>query len=343
MSAAPKVSTVDGGAGTPSATWSPLVSVIVPTHLVDPPYLGEALASVVGQDWANWEVIVVDDGSAAPTATLEKLTGIDPRITLLRAPKGGISRRNLGLEHARGELVAFLDSDDYYYPPHLSCAVRAFAQHEEAVATYSAIAVVLGTNRDPFEVDSQSGPTNRHTALSGGNRPFIPSLVARRQVVEAVGGFDPQFDRAQDLDLIFKLLEKGPCHYIATVTAAYRHHDQNVSLDIMRSSRYRDLVLASHRARALASGDTETVASIALGLRQARRYYAGEGVSKALSATRSGDFKQAADLVLWSLRRSPSQAVRTAGSRAWHKLRSRRRPRVSRPGGTSASLDREGL
>ena len=43
------------------------MSVIVPTHLPDPPYLGETLASVVGQEWARWEVIVVDDGSAAPT------------------------------------------------------------------------------------------------------------------------------------------------------------------------------------------------------------------------------------------------------------------------------------
>jgi GT2 family glycosyltransferase len=326
------MSTEASSQGAPSAPWAPLVSVIVPTHLVDPPYLGEALASVIGQDWANWEVIVVDDGSAAPTETLEKLTIVDPRITLLRAPKGGISRaRNLGLEHARGELVAFLDSDDYYYPPHLSCAVRAFAQHEEAVATYSAIAVVLGTNKEPFEVDSQSGPTNRHTALSGGNRPFIPSLVARRQVVEAVGGFDPQFDRAQDQDLIFKLLEKGPCHYISTVTAAYRHHDQNVSLDIIRSARYRDRVLAAHREQALASGDTETVADIALGLSRARRYDAGVGVSKALAALKSGDFRKAADLVFWSLRRSPSQAVRTAGSRAWRKLVSRRRPSERRP------------
>ena len=53
------------------------MSVIVPTHLADPPYLGETLASVVGQEWARWEVIVVNNGSAAPTETLEELTSID--------------------------------------------------------------------------------------------------------------------------------------------------------------------------------------------------------------------------------------------------------------------------
>jgi GT2 family glycosyltransferase len=326
------MSAVASSQGAPSAPWSPLVSVIVPTHLAEPPYLGETLASVVGQEWASWEVIVVDDGSAAPTETLDKLTSVDARISLLRAPKGGLSRaRNLGLEHARGELVAFLDSDDYWYPPHLSCAVRTLAQHEEAVATYSAIAVVLGTQRVPFEVDHESGPTDRRTALSGGNRPFIPSLVARRQVVEAVGGFDPQFDGAEDKDLIFKLLEKGPCLYVNAVTVAYRHHDQNVSLDVIRSSRARDRVLAAHRARALAAGDTKVVADIALGLSRARRYDAGVAVSKALAATKSGDFRKAAALVAWSLRCSPSQAVLTAGQRAWKKLLSRRRPSTAPP------------
>jgi hypothetical protein len=106
-----------------------------------------------------------------------------------------------------------------------------------------------------------------------------------------------------------------------------------VSLDIIRSSGYRDRVLAAHRERALASGDTETVADIALGLSRARRYDAGVAVSKALAAARSGDFRKAADLVFWSMRRSPSQALRTAGSRAWRKLLSRRRPSELRPSG----------
>ncbi|MGA3222019.1 MAG: glycosyltransferase family A protein [Acidimicrobiales bacterium] len=128
------MSTVPNSKGAPTAPWSPVVSVVVPTHLPDPPYLREALASVIAQDWANWEAIVVDDGSTATNETLEELVGADPRIRLLRGPRGGPARaRNRGLRQARGELVAFLDSDDYWYPSHLASAVSTLAGNQEAV------------------------------------------------------------------------------------------------------------------------------------------------------------------------------------------------------------------
>ncbi len=236
--------------------WSPLVSVIVPTHLPDPPYLGETLASVVAQDWGRWEVIVVDDGSPAPLRTLQELVAVDPRISLVRAPKGGPSRaRNAGLGRAQGELVAFLDSDDYWYPGHLSGAVAALAGRPDAVGAYSVLAQVLGTEAEPFEVNRQSGPVDLLTALSGGNRPFINSLVARRRAVEEAGGFDPAFDGAEDKDLIYKLLAQGPCLYVDAPTVAYRVHSQNLSADIVQLCRADARVFAAHRARAVVAGD----------------------------------------------------------------------------------------
>jgi GT2 family glycosyltransferase len=304
-----------------TVAWSPLVSVIIPTHLADPPYLGEALASVVGQEWAQWEAIVVDDGSPAPPGALERLAGADPRTSLVRGPKGGLSRaRNLGLRHARGELVAFLDSDDYWYPQHLSCAVNALAGHEEAVLAFSAMALVRGTDPEPVQAIRNSGPTNRRTTLSEGNRPFVNSMVARRRAVDTAGGFDPEFDGAEDKDLIYKLLEQGPCLYVDAVTMAYRVHGQNISADNIHLARAGARVYAAHRHRAQAAGDTEAVADIDRGRRRARRHSAGVAVSKALAAAKSGDIKKAAVQVGWALRCSPPAAARTAGKRAWHKL-----------------------
>jgi len=315
------MSTVPNSKGAPTAPWSPVVSVVVPTHLPDPPYLREALASVIAQDWANWEAIVVDDGSTATNETLEELVGADPRIRLLRGPRGGPARaRNRGLRQARGELVAFLDSDDYWYPSHLASAVSTLAGNQEAVGTYTALALVLGTKREPFFVDRQWGPSNRHTALAGGNRPFTNSMVARRQAVEAVGGFDPRFGGAEDKDLVFKLLESGPCLYVDAVTVAYRLHGANRSAEVVRVSKAEAKVLAAHRERALAAGDTEAAAAIVTGRRRARRYNAGEAATKALRAGKSGDIKKMVVLAVWALRCSPPAAVGEASKRVWYKL-----------------------
>jgi GT2 family glycosyltransferase len=325
--------TVPSPEGAAAIPWSPLVSVIIPTHLADPPFLREALASVIDQEWAQWEAIVVDDGSSGLPGTLENLAAVDPRVSLVRSPKSGASRaRNFGLARARGELVAFLDSDDYWYPKHLSCAVGALARHEEAVATYSSMDVVRGADKELLEVSRRSGPTNRYTALSEGNRPLINSLVARRRAVEAVGGFDPEFGGAEDKDMIYKLLEQGPCLYLDEVTAAYRVHEGNSSADNIRVSIATTRVLAAHRRRAQAAGNTEAVAAITLGRRRMRRYDAGVAVSNALAAAKSGNIKKAAVQVAWAVWCSPPEAARTARKRAWHKLRSLLGPAKTGPG-----------
>jgi hypothetical protein len=139
--------------------------------------------------------------------------------------------------------------------------------------------------------------------------------------VEAAGGFDPRFDGAEDKDFIYRLLEKGPCLRLDDVTVAYRTHGSNVSADPVRSFKVDARVLAAHRARALAAGDNQAAADIAVGLRALRQYTAGVCVSGAMAATKSHEFTRAAYFALWSLRCSPSKAVRTAASAIWKAAR----------------------
>ncbi len=145
---------------------APLVSIIIPTHISRPPFLAEALASVIAQDWTNWEVIVVDDGSPDPGA-LAELVNVDGRIRVVRQDRGGVARaRNRGLAHARGDLVAFLDYDDVWYPRHLSTAVEALAAGPGVVAAYTAFDVVTGYNKKFARTVRAEGPTTRHSVYS---------------------------------------------------------------------------------------------------------------------------------------------------------------------------------
>lgn len=108
---------------------SPEVSIILPTfNRLD--VIGRAVASVILQTHADWELIVVDDGST--DGTLERLQGLDPRLRLLRQPNQGVyGARNTGLAAARGRWITFLDSDDAWMPHFLALTTAFLRAHPD--------------------------------------------------------------------------------------------------------------------------------------------------------------------------------------------------------------------
>jgi glycosyltransferase involved in cell wall biosynthesis len=290
----------------PTSRPSPLVSIIIPTHRSEPPFLAETLASVIGQEWTNWEVIVVDDGSPDPDA-LCKLVSIDPRIGVVRSASGGVARaRNLGFEHAQGDLVAFLDYDDIWYPNHLSTAIGSLATNLGAAASYSAFDVVRGAAKEHVRTARQQGPVTRHTVLSGGNRPSITTMVIRRDAMAAAGGFDPTFDGADDLDLVYRLVDQGPYVRADVVTVAYRKHDDNWSKDSRAMASGARRVLAANLDRVRAAGDVEAAADLGSLQHNLRRYLSRGAMVDAVTAARSREFGRAVGLAFWAIRSSPS-------------------------------------
>lgn len=93
----------------------PTFSVIIPAHNAQR-YVQQCVRSVLAQTYRDLEVIVVDDGSTDHTpAVLEALPGEDHRVTVLRTANGGVARaRNLGVDHATGQYITFVDADDYW-------------------------------------------------------------------------------------------------------------------------------------------------------------------------------------------------------------------------------------
>jgi hypothetical protein len=119
---------------------APLVSVIVPTYLQSH-FLPRALDSLLEQSLSSWEAIIVDDGSPDDTMQLLAPFLADPRIRVIRrATNGGLGRAlNTGLEHAGGELVAYLPSDDVYFRDHLRDLSGCLAQQVDAVLAYAGL------------------------------------------------------------------------------------------------------------------------------------------------------------------------------------------------------------
>jgi glycosyltransferase involved in cell wall biosynthesis len=220
----------------------PWVSVIIPSYN-HAPYLRECVDSVLAQDHPQTEVIVVDDGST--DGSLDLLRAYGARIRLLQQRGGRQARaRNLGLGVARGELIAFLDSDDRYLPGRLSSAVAALhaAPGVDVVwADYRRIdahgAVLAEARWSPADADFQR-------ELIGGNPICNATVTLRRQVLDEIGGFDERVPRVCDGAAWYQIAARGHRFlHLDRLVLDYRLHGANDSRRFAPMTHDRDTAL----------------------------------------------------------------------------------------------------
>ncbi|GAB2880762.1 glycosyltransferase [Nocardioides pacificus] len=178
--------------------------------------LHTAVESVQAQSFERWELIVVDDGSTDDTmAVLRGITAFDSRVVAVASEHAGVSHaRNVGLSHARGTYVAFLDSDNTWRPDFL----RVMLGRLEAEGWGMAHAALRLHRRDGVVYRAFQG-TRAH--LLARNHVDLNVLVARRDLVLEVGGFDETLRRAVDYDLVLKLAARTDLHLVDYVGAEY--------------------------------------------------------------------------------------------------------------------------
>jgi glycosyltransferase involved in cell wall biosynthesis len=204
----------------------PLVSVIIPTYNRDW-VVKEAIDSVLEQDFNDYELIVVDDGSDDNTPAILRAYG--NKITVLHQPNKGVSAaRNRGIAAASGRLIAFLDSDDLWLPRKLSAQVKFFKDHPEAVINQTQEHWV----RDGVRVN----PKKKHYKFSGMifERSLALCLVSpsavmiKKSLLGTVGIFDEHLPACEDYDLWLRISCRYPVHLIETALIIKRggHDDQ---------------------------------------------------------------------------------------------------------------------
>jgi len=204
----------------------PLVSVIIPTYnrgwVVQ-----EAIDSVLDQDFRDYELIVVDDGS--DDNTREILGAYGKAITVLQQPNRGVSAaRNRGIAEAAGRLIAFLDSDDLWLPRKLTTQVKFFAENADAV--------INQTQEIWIRNGVRVNPKKRHHKFSGMifERSLALCLVSPSAVMikkclfDAVGVFDEQLPACEDYDLWLRVSCRYPVHLMDSPLIIKRggHDDQ---------------------------------------------------------------------------------------------------------------------
>ena len=213
----------------------PLISVVLPVHNTPKSWLADAVGSVRNQSYPHWQLVIVNDGSKLLETRefLDKLD--DPKITVVPLTRSsGISGATcVGIESAHGEFIAFLDHDDMLAPEALKRVAEVIQRDRPDI---------LYTDETAFQ-DSTDKKIQGYFGTPHLKPDFSPDLllshnyithllVARKSLIDSVGGPRPSLDGAQDYDFILRLSEQtNKIAHIAEPLYHWRQSHQSTSLD----------------------------------------------------------------------------------------------------------------
>ena len=204
---------------------SPLVTVITPVRN-RPELVRRAIESVQQQTLADWELVVVDDGSTDSTPDVVRdIMDADSRVRLIQSEHRGVgAARNAGLSSASGRYVAFLDSDNTWRPDFLHTAVAAMS--EQSLEAAYAAARMVDPKSGKVSFRSYSGGLD---ALMVKNHVDLNTLIVAVDVARQVGGFDEALRRWVDHDFVIKVAKKTSLTLLPFISCDY--DDDGAALD----------------------------------------------------------------------------------------------------------------
>ncbi|MFG6106325.1 glycosyltransferase [Leptothoe sp. EHU-05/26/07-4] len=216
----------------------PSISVVIPAYNAAR-FLPEVIQSVLDQTYQDWELLVIDDGSTDNTATLvNKYCQLDSRIRLITTENGGVSAaRNLGVELATTELIAFLDSDDLWLPDKLSVHVDYMNTHPEIGVSFARVELIDPDGKSTGKLTANiSKDLQSYTFFYTNPTVTTSNVVIRKCIFQSLGGFDKSIKYSEDIDLLFRIAFQS--HWtiegIDKVLIQYRLHSSGLSSDIMK-------------------------------------------------------------------------------------------------------------
>ncbi|MEM9920487.1 MAG: glycosyltransferase family 2 protein [Bacteroidota bacterium] len=200
----------------------PLFSIIIPTHN-RAQLLKKALDSALEQEWADWELIVVDDGSEDNTKAVVNAYTDDRIQYCYQVHAERSSARNRGIQMAKGQYLCFLDDDDYFLPKHLSILQQHIAQHNFPIAVFrTGMRIDSGRERrysKHFNEQEHSHPIPFFLK----NMVGMHTLCFHQQCLQKQQ-FDERWWHFQDTHLLIRVLLDFPFYQINAYTCVYVRH-----------------------------------------------------------------------------------------------------------------------
>jgi glycosyltransferase involved in cell wall biosynthesis len=219
---------------------APRLSVLMPVYNGER-YLREAVDSILGQTFRDFELIAVDDGSTDQSRQmLEQYASQDARVRVISRPNTGIvGALNDAIQASQSDLLARMDADDVALPHRFQAQLDHLDQHPEILMLGSRVTMI---DADGWPIGDMVTVGHGHEeiddALLGGGWPIVhPSVIMRRKAVEEVGRYHEGTFPNEDHDLFLRLGEKGKLDNLREPLLKYRRHFQSVVFARTRGSR----------------------------------------------------------------------------------------------------------
>jgi hypothetical protein len=233
-------------------------------------FLSQAIESVISDEFTDFELVAVDDGSVDETPEiLRAWSDRDPRIVIveLGRPRGISAALNRGLSVARAEFIARHDADDLFVPARLRVQLDALSLYPDVVLVVGGYEAIDLLGRKRFSRSFVESPEVMSHLLSFSNPIAHDTVMFRRADVYAVGGYDESIMVPQDYDLWLRLSARGRILALPMMCARRRSHDGQITV-VMASRRRAESLALSERAlratlgRVPAPAETDAVAAI---------------------------------------------------------------------------------
>jgi glycosyltransferase involved in cell wall biosynthesis len=209
---------------------APQVSVIMPVRNAGA-WVKEAIESLLVQTFADFELLVIDDGSSDATRSiLDTTAATDRRIRLIRTvPLGLVPALNRGLAETRGALLARLDADDRALPRRLGAQVDYMSRHPDVglLGTWAERIDAQGAVSGRIAPETRSGELAR---ILQSKNPFIHStIMVRAELARQLAGYRPAFEGAEDYDFWLRIADISKVANLPEFLAQYRRHPLSMS------------------------------------------------------------------------------------------------------------------
>jgi glycosyltransferase involved in cell wall biosynthesis len=188
----------------------PIISIVMPTYNAEE-FVHQTIQSVLNQTLSNFEYLILDDGSRDRSLAIAHQWALgDRRIQVFSHPNQGVSAtRNRGIQLSRGNLIAFLDADDIWFPEKLAAHVEHFQANPNLAVSFSRVEFMTLNGEPTGQVStSRLFHLKPEDFIYENPTSTMSSLVVRAEVFAQVGGFAEDMSYCEDLEWLFRVI----CH-----------------------------------------------------------------------------------------------------------------------------------